>query len=106
MENKFEAHIYLMKEEKQIYCFSCSFRNRSNVGDLIDIDECVSGEMAYYENECEYDHETAYKLSKTTISELKKYKITRKSKAIVYAVSIYPIVNFSCVDFSIYIKLI
>jgi len=100
MQNKFSAHINLVKEGKQVKVFSLSFRNRLMIGDVLTIDEIISGEMAYLKNECQFDDSSIQSVRKRKVDELKKHGVNLKHVAEVTKVYIHPIVNFSCVDFS------
>ena len=100
MENKFSVHVNLIKDGKQVKFFSLSFRNRLMIGDILTIDEIISGEMAYLKNECEYDDNSIQAIRKETVDELKKLGVNLKHITEVTKVYIHPIVNFSCIDFS------
>ncbi len=100
MENKFSAHVNLIKEGKQVKFFSLSFRNRLMIGDILTIDEIISGEMAYHKNECQFDDSSIQNIRKRNVDELKKLGVNLKHITEVTKVYIHPIVNFSCVDFS------
>ena len=100
MENKFSVHINLIKGGERVKFFSLSFKNRLFVGDIITMDEIISGEMAYHKNECDFDDDSVQKIRKRTVSELKKLGVNLKHITEVKRVYIHPIVNYSCVDFS------
>ena len=99
MENKFSVHVNLIKEGKKVKFFSLSFRNRLMIGDVLTIDEIISGEMAYHKNECEFDENSIQTIRKRNVDELKKLGVNLKHITEVTKVYIHPIVNFSCVDF-------
>lgn len=94
MENKISVHVNLIKEGKKVKSFNLSFRNRLMIGDVLTIDEIISGEMAYYNDS------NIQAIKKMNIDELKKLGVNLKHITEVTKVYIHPIVNFSCVDFS------
>jgi hypothetical protein len=100
MENKFSVHINLIAKGKQVKFFSLSFRNRLMIGDVLTIDEIISGEMAYYKNQCNFDDNSIQVIRKRNVDELKKLGVNLKHITEVTKVYIHPIVNYSCVDFS------
>lgn len=100
MENKFSVHINLTKGGKRVKFFSLSFRNRLMIGDVLTINEIISGEMAYHKNECHFDDSSIQTIRKRTVDELKKLGVNLKDITEVTKVYVHPIVNFSCVDFS------
>jgi len=100
MENKFSVHVNLIKGGEQVKFFSLSFRNRLMIGDILTVDEIISGEMAYYKNECQFDDSSIQTIRKRKVDELKKLGVNLKHITEVTKVYIHPIVNYSCVDFS------
>lgn len=100
MNNKFSVHINLIKDGKKINFFNLSFKNRLIIGDVLTINEIISGEIAYLKNECNFDDASIQSIRKGTVEELKKHGVNLKHITHVTKVYIHPVVNYSCVDFS------
>jgi hypothetical protein len=106
MEKYYNVHIYLFKGGEKLKTFSLAFKNRLIAGDWLKIDNIISGEMAYYKNQCQMKDESVFELRKKSIKELKLKGISLDNSVQVTRVFIHPRVNFSCVDYTAEVSVI